>query len=53
MSYKDTLTTLKLSTLAYRRAKGDLKETHKILRGKYDDVSNFIPLREDSNTMGS
>ena len=40
-------------TLAYRRIKGDMIETFKIISQKYDpEVNDFIKLREDSCTRG-
>ena len=45
---------LRLPTLTYRRLRGDLIETYKILTNKYDPeiCENFIELRKDSNTRG-
>jgi len=37
ISYPDRLWKLKLPTLTYRRARGDMIETNKLLSGKYDD----------------
>ena len=37
ISYPDRLRKLKLPTLTYRRARGDMIETYKLLSGKYDD----------------
>ena len=55
LSYEERLRKLKLPTLAYRRLRGDLIETYKILTNKYDaDVSdNFIKLRKDSVLPGA
>ena len=36
LSYEERLTKLKLPTLKYRRDRGDMIETYKILTGKYD-----------------
>ncbi|XP_076030414.1 uncharacterized protein LOC143018713 [Oratosquilla oratoria] len=36
LSYEERLRRLNLPTLAYRRARGDMIETYKILTGKYD-----------------
>ena len=36
MSYEDRLQTLKLPTLAYRKKRGDMIETYKIISGTYD-----------------
>ena len=57
LPYSDRLKALNLPTLAYRRARGDMIETYKILNNKYDQtVSNFLPLHQnvhpDSNTRG-
>ena len=39
---------LDLSTLSYRRIRGDLIETYKILTGKYDpNVSSILPLNNN------
>ena len=47
LSYKDRLTSLKMPTLAYRRMRGDLIETYKIVTGKYDKaVSDLLPLHQ-------
>ena len=57
LSYESRLKKLKLPTLKYRRARGDMIETFKILSGKYDRnvVPNLI-MREDvqsrSNARG-
>ena len=56
LSYEDRLRKLNLPTLTYRRLRGDLIETYKILpvTNKYDPeiCENFIELRKDSNTRG-
>ena len=54
MSYEDRLRKLKLPTLAYRRARGDMIETYKILSGVYDPevCKNLFVLREESVTRG-
>ena len=54
LEYEERLKKLKLPTLTYRRLRGDLIETFKILSKKYDpDVcEGFIDLREDSITRG-
>ena len=45
LEYEDRLKELKLPTLSYRRIRGDMIETYKILNEKYDPkVSNFLPL---------
>ena len=44
-SYEERLRILDLPTLKYRRLRGDMIETYKILSGKYDvSVSPVIPL---------
>ena len=49
--YQETLDILKLTTLAYRRTRGDMIEVYKLLQGKYDsDVSNIVKLHKDSDT---
>ena len=54
LSYEERLKKLKLPTLKYRRARGDMIEIYKILSGKYDpEVSNFIKLNKSKhNTRG-
>ena len=54
LSYEERLRVLKLPTLTYRRLRGDLIETYKILTCKYDqDVcKDFLKLREDSARRG-
>ena len=54
LSYEDRLRKPNLPTLTYRRLRGDLIETYKILTNKYDPeiCENFIELRKDSNTRG-
>ena len=43
LSYEERLKALNLPTLAYRRTRGDMIETYKILNDKYDTkVSNFL-----------
>ena len=54
LEYNQRLSVLKLPTLSYRRLRGDMIETYKILTGKYDkDVTEgFFKLRQDSDTRG-
>lgn len=53
LSYADRLKTLKLPTLAYRRARGDMIELYKIVTGKYDaEVSTFIKTQPEHSTRG-
>jgi len=48
MNYSDRLKAFKLPTLHYRRIRGDMIETYKILTGKYDvetapSLVGFVP----------
>ena len=53
LSYPDRLKHLRLPTLAYRRLRGDMIETYKILQGIYDSsVSDFLPLHHYTRTRG-
>ena len=54
LEYDERLKKLKLPTLTYRRLRGDLIETFKILFPKYypDVCEGFIDLREDIITRG-
>ena len=54
LSYEEIFKKLRLPTLTYRRLRGDLIETYKILTNKYDPEigENLIELRKDSNTRG-
>ena len=48
LSYKERLEHLNLPTLAYRRIRGDMIETYKMLKGYYDkEVSNLLPLHSE------
>ena len=48
LPYEDRLKHLRLPTLAYRRLRGDMIESYKILNKKYDPkVSNFLTLHRD------
>ena len=42
LSYPERLKKLKLPTLAYRRIRGDMIETYKIIKGVYDNQSTSI-----------
>lgn len=54
MSYKERLIELKLPSLSYRRLRGDMIETFKILNDKYDfDPTTLFKLRKDSVTRGN
>jgi len=51
-SYEERLQDLKLPTLVYRRARGDMIETYKIMSDKYDDsLPKFLELA--GNTHGT
>ena len=53
LSYEQRLRTLNLPTLAYRRLRGDLIETYKILTGKYDQaVSDLFVMNSNQTTRG-
>lgn len=54
LSYEERLRKLKLPTLAYRRARGEMIETYKILQGVYDEVAcqGLFELQEDGRTRG-
>ena len=55
LDYKESLKTLNLPTLSYRRLRGDMIEIYKILTGKYDSTvtSNVFTLwKQDSITRG-
>jgi len=41
LAYKDRLKACNMPTLHYRRVRGDMIETYKILSGKYD--TNVVP----------
>ena len=51
LSYAQRLKRLKLPTLSYRRLRGDLIETYKIMNGVYDqDSSGFLSSWTDATT---
>ena len=54
LNYEERLRKLGLPTLAYRRARGDMIETYKILRGIYDEdvCHDIFVLQEDQRTRG-
>lgn len=54
MSYEQRLSKLELPTLAYRRIRGDMIETYKIVNGSYDrDVcEDLLTMSEDIGTRG-
>ncbi|XP_068213298.1 uncharacterized protein [Palaemon carinicauda] len=54
LSYEERLRKLKIPTLAYRRARGDMLETFKILSGGYDPevCQRLFMLRESDRTRG-
>ena len=47
LPYKDHLKACNMSTLHYRRVRGDMIETYKILSGKYD--TNVVPTTKFEN----
>ena len=54
LSYPERLKKLKLPTLSYRRLRGDLIETYKILRNVYDSHTvNFLKLWKDQSARSS
>jgi hypothetical protein len=54
MKYRQRLEFLKLPTLKYRRIRGDMIETYKILTDKYDkDSIPCLPLSENTRTRGN
>ena len=54
LPYSERLKRLNLTTLAYRRRRGDLIETYKILHGKYDPRAsqNLLHLSTNHRTRG-
>ena len=54
MEYKDRLKALRLPTLTYRRLRGDMIETYKIIRNKYDEevTGNLLHLSTNILTRG-
>ena len=52
MSYRERLETLKLPSLYYRRARGDMIECYKYLSGIYDVSTDFLPLNDKMPTRG-
>ena len=53
LSYPERLSALNLPTLVYRRIRGDMIETFKILNNIYDSrVSNFLSKSNFSTTRG-
>ena len=55
LTYQERLRKLELPTLAYRRHRGDMIETYKILSGHYDEevCSNLFSMRDQSITRGN
>ena len=54
LSYEERLKILKLPTLSYRRARGDMIEVYKLLNGKYYyDTSELLKLNENATTRGN
>ena len=53
VSYSDRLIALQLPTLAYRRIRGDMIETYKIVHGFYDhDVTPILEFRQNASLRG-
>ena len=54
LSYQERLRKLKLPTLAYRRSRGDMIETFKIIQGIYDKqcCEEIFEVREETCTRG-
>ena len=53
-TYEERLQTLQLPTLVYRRLRGDMIETYKILNNIYDkNASNFLKLKRSTNERHS
>ena len=54
LTYEERLRKLGLPTLAYRRARGDMIETYKILSGRYDEEvsQDIFVLQEGQRTRG-
>ena len=51
MSCEERLRKLQLPTLRFRRLRGDMTETYKILTGKYGkSVTEFMPMQNSSST---
>jgi len=51
--YTDRLKYLKLPTLKYRRHRGDMIKTYKILHGLYDTVAPNLMMSQFSHTRGN
>ena len=52
LPYEDRLRRLKLPSLVYRRARGDMIEVYKYLHGIYKVDTSFLPTSEGSITRG-
>ena len=50
--YEERLKILKLPTLNYRRARGDMIETYKYMHGINKVKTDFLPLSQDKRTRG-
>ena len=54
LSYPERLKKLKLTTITYRRIRGDMIETYKIINEKYDpEASSFLKLLLNSGNRFS
>jgi hypothetical protein len=54
LTYKERLQRLRLPTLKYRRARGDMIQVYKILHGIYDSaISPLLTVNRDSRTRGN
>ena len=52
LPYEDRLRTLRLPTLRYRRLRGDMIETYKMLHEIYDNTDQLLHLNTSSSTRG-
>jgi hypothetical protein len=54
LNYEERIRKLKLSTIGYRRVRGDMIEIYKIIKGKYDkDVITLVKTAEESEVRHS
>jgi len=53
LDYEERLKVLKLSSLLYKRYRGDMIAVYNLLNGKYDiDYSNFLKIFTATHTRG-